>query len=83
MLLNCGVGEDTWESLGQQGDQTSQLKEISPRILTGRTYIKAKAPIFWPPDAKDWLTGKDSDAEKDWRREEKGMKEDEMVRCHH
>ena len=61
----------------------SILKEISPRILTGRTDIKAKAPIFWPPDAKDWLTKKDSDAGKDRRWEEKGMKEDEMVRCHH
>ena len=43
----------------------------------------AEAPILWPPDAKNWLTGKDSDAGKDWRREEKGTTEDEMVGLHH
>ena len=40
-------------------------------------------PIFWPPDAKNWLIGKDPDAGKDWRQEEKGMTEDEMVGWHH
>ena len=39
--------------------------------------------ILWPPDAKNWLIGKDSDARKDWRQEEKGMREDEMVGWHH
>ena len=49
----------------------------------GRTDVEAEAPILWPPDAKNWLIGKDPDAEKDCRWEEKGMTEDEMVGwCH-
>ena len=52
-------------------------------IFTGRTDAEAEAPIFWPPDAKNWLTGKDPNAGKDWRQEEKGMTEDEMVGWHH
>ena len=48
-------------------------------IFTGRTDAETEAPLLWPPDAKNWLTGKDPDAGKDWRREEKGMTEDEMV----
>ena len=48
-------------------------------IFPGRTDAKAEAPIFWPPDAKNWLTGKDLDAGKDSRQEEKGLTEDEMV----
>ena len=43
----------------------------------------AEVPIFWPPDAKNWLIGKDADAGKDWRQEEKGTTEDEMIGCHH
>ena len=43
---------------------------------------EAEAPIFWPPDVKSWLTGKDSDARKDWGQEEKGVAEDEMVEWH-
>ena len=39
--------------------------------------------VFWPPDAKNWLIGKDPDPEKDWRQEEKGMTQDEMARWHH
>ena len=50
-------------------------------IFTGR--IDAEAPILWPPDGKNWLIGKDPDAGKDWRQEEKGMTEDEMVGWHH
>ena len=126
MLLNCGVGEDSWESLGLQGDPTSQskgnqcwifigrtdaepvipilwlpgvknwcfwivvleqtleslldCKEIQPVhpkgnqfwIFTGRTTAEAEAPILWPPDGKNWLIGKDPDAGKNWRQEEKG-----------
>ena len=52
-------------------------------IFTGRTDAEAEAPILWPPDVKNWLLGEDSDAGKDWRQEEKGMKEDEMVGWHH
>ena len=52
-------------------------------IFTGRTDAEAEAPILWPPDAKNWLIGKDSDAGKDWRQDEKGITEDEMIGWHH
>ena len=54
-------------------------------IFTGRTdaEAEAEAPILWPPDVKRWLIGKDPDAGKDWRQEEKGMTEDEMAGWHH
>ena len=59
----------------------SILKEIN-RIFIERTDAKAEAPILWPPDAKNWLTGKDSNAGKGWS-QEKGKTEDEMVGWHH
>ena len=49
----------------------------------GRNDVKAETPVLWPPDAKNWLMGKDHDAGKDWRQEEKGTTEDEMARWHH
>ena len=52
-------------------------------IFIGRTDAEAEAPILWLPDAKNWLIGKDPDAGKDWRQEEKGTTEDEMVGWHH
>ena len=73
MLLNSGVGEDSWESFGQQRNQTCQSKRNQPWIFIGRTDAETEAPILWPPDMKNWLTGKDPDAGKDWRREEKGQ----------
>ena len=51
--------------------------------FTGRTDVEAETPILWPPDVKSWLIGKDPDAGKDWRQEDKGMTEDEMVGWHH
>ena len=45
-------------------------------ILFGRTDAEAETPIFWPPDAKNWLTRRDPDAGKDWKWEEKGMTQD-------
>ena len=72
MLSNCGAGEDSWESLGQQGDQTSQYQ---PWIFIGMTDAEAEAPILWPPDVKSQVIGKDPDAGKDWR-----QKEDEITR---
>ena len=50
-----------------------------PWIFIGRTDAGAEAPILWPPDAKNWLIGKDPDAGKGWRQEEKGTTEDEMA----
>ena len=52
-------------------------------IFTWRTDAEAETPILWPPDAKNWLIGKDLNAGRDWGQEEKGMAEDEMVRWHH
>ena len=83
MLLNCSVGEDSWESLGLKGDKQLHPKGNEPRIFIGRSDAEAEAPILWPPDAKNWLIGKDPDAGKDWRQEEKGMTKDEMVGWHH
>ena len=57
----------------------SVLKEISPEYSLEGLMLKLKLPILWPPDVKNWLTGKDPDAGKDWRREEKGTTEDEML----
>ena len=52
-------------------------------IFIERTDAEAETPILWPPDVKNWLLGKDPDAGKDWRQEEKGMMEDGMVGWHH
>ena len=52
-------------------------------IFIGRTDAEAETPILWPPDAKNWLNGKDPDAGKDWRQEEKQLIEDEMTGWHH
>ena len=61
-----------------------EIKPVHPKgnqswIFIGRTDAEAETPILWPPDAKNWLIGKDPDPGKDWRQEEKGTTEDEMV----
>ena len=61
--------------------QLVNLKEISPEYSLDDA--EAEAPMLWPPDVKNWLIGKDPNAGKDWRQEEKGMTEDEMVGWHH
>ena len=53
MLLNCGVGEDSWESLGLQGIQPVHPKGYQSWIFIGRTDAEAETPILWPPDAKN------------------------------
>ena len=66
MILNCGVGEDSWET-------PLDFKEIQPvnpkgnqlGIFIGRTDAEAEAPVLWPPDVKSQLIGKDPDAGKD------------------
>ena len=64
-----------------------EIQPVYPRnqswIFIGRTNAETETPVPWPPDAKNWLTGKDPDAGKDWGQEEKGMTEDEMVGWHH
>ena len=65
-----------------------EIQPVHPKgnqswIFIGRTDFEAKTPILWPPDSKNQLIGKDLDAGKDWRQEEKGMTEDEMVGWHH
>ena len=65
-----------------------EIKPVHPKgheswIFMGRTDAEAETPILWPPDAKSWLIGKAPDAGKDWRWEEKGMTEDELVGWHH
>ena len=65
-----------------------EIKPVNPkgnqsRIFIGRTDAEAETPILWPPDVKNRLIGKDPDAGKDGRQEEKGMTEDEMVGWHH
>ena len=71
MLANCGIGEDSWESLGQQkikpvNHKGNQLWIFIERIVSG-------VPILWPHDVESQLIGKDSDAGKDWRQKERGQ----------
>ena len=79
-----GVLEKTLESLSD----CWEIQPVNPKgnqswIFIGRNDAEAETPILWPPDAKNRLTGKDPDAGKDWRWEEKGTTEDEMVGWHH
>ena len=65
-----------------------EIKPVNPKgnqswIFIGRTDVEAEGPRFWPPDVKNWPIGKDPDAGEDWRREEKGMTENEMVGWHY
>ena len=67
---------------------SKEIQPVHPKgsqswIFTGRTDVEAETAILWPPDVKNWLTGKDPDAGKDWRQEEKGTTEEEMVGWHH
>ena len=60
-----------------------EIQQVNPKrsqswIFIGGTDAEAETPILWPADVKNWLIWKDPDAGKDWRQEEKGMREDEM-----
>ena len=79
MLLNCGVREDSWESLGLQGDPPVHPKGDQSWVFIGRTDAEAETPILWPPHVKSWLIGKDPDAGRDRGQEQKGTKEDEIA----
>ena len=63
------------QAVHSEGDQ--------PWDFFGGNDAKAETPVLWPPRAKGWLIGKDSDAERDWGQEEKGTTEDEMAGWHH
>ena len=77
------VLEKTRESFGMRRDPTSPSLGNRSWIFMGRTDAEAETPIIWRPDVKNWLIGKDPEAGKDWRPEEKGMTGDEMVGWHH
>ena len=78
------VLEKTFESpLDFKKIQPLHPKGDRSLVFIGRTDVEAQTPILWPPDAKSWLIWKDPDVGKDWRQEEKGMTEDEMVWWHH
>ena len=64
-----------WHIVHSEGDQ--------PWDFFGRNDANAESPVLWPPHAKSWLIGKDSDAGRDWEQEEKGTTEDEMAGWHH
>ena len=83
MIFFIGVEEDSWRPL-----DCKDIKPVNPKgnkswIFTGKTDAEAETPILWPPDVKNWLIGKEPDAGKDWRWEEKGTTEDGMVGRHH
>ena len=66
----------------------TEIQPVHPKgdrswVFIGRTDAEAETPVLWPPHAKSWLIGKDSDAGRDWGQEEKGMTEDEMAGWHH
>ena len=86
MLLNCGVGEDS--VVLESPLDCKEIQPLNPNrdqswVFIRRTDIEAETPVLWLPDAKSWLIWKDPDAGKDWRQEEKGTTEDEMVGWHH
>ena len=76
-----------WRRLLKVPWTARKSNQVNPKgnqswTFTGRTDVEAGAPVLWPPDGKNWLTGKDPDAGKNWR-QEKGMTEGKMVGWHH
>ena len=82
MLLNCVLETLLRIPWTARGSNQSILKD-QPWIFIGRTDAEADSPILWPPDVKSQFIGKDLNAGKDWRLEEKEMTEDETVGWHH
>ena len=82
MLLNCDVGEDTWESLDCKEIEAVHPKGDQSWVFIGRIDAEGETPSFgpWYEELTYW---KNPDAGKDWRQEEKGMTEHEMVGWHH
>ena len=87
-LKNWGFWTMVLEKTLESPLDYKKIKPVNPKgnqfwIFIGRTDAKAEIPILRPPDAKSWLIGKDPDAGKDWRQEEKGRTEDDVVGWHH
>ena len=79
MLLNCGL-EKTFES----PLDCKEIQPVNPKgnqswIFIGRTDAETEAPLLWLPNMQNWLIGKDPDAGRNWRQEEKGTTEDELL----
>ena len=83
MFLDCGVAEEIQSSLDCKEIQPVHPEGDQSWVFIGKTDGEAETPILWPPDAKNWLIWKDPDAGKDWRQEENGMTEDQMVGWHY
>ena len=87
-LKNCCFWTVVLEKTLESPLDCKEIQPVHPKgdqswVFIGRTDAKAETPILWPPHAKSWLIGKDSDAGRDWGQEEKGMPEDEMAGWHH
>ena len=83
MLLNCGVEKTLESPLDCKEIQPVHSEGNQPWDFFGRNDAKAETPVLWPPHAKSWLIGKDSDAGRDWGQEGKETTEDEMAGWHH
>ena len=87
-LKNWCFGTVVLEKTLQSPLDCKEIKPVNHKgsqswLFIGRTEAEAETPILWPPDVKNWLIWKDHDAGKDWRQEEKGTTEDEMLGWHH
>ena len=87
-LKNWYFGTVVLEKTLESPLDCKRIQPVHPKgnqswIFIGRTDAEAETPILWPSDVKSWLIWKDPDAGKDWRREETGTTEDEMVGWHH
>ena len=83
--ITCQVDLTIWAIFGGKKVNASEIS-LGSWIMsapTGRTNAETEAPLLWPPNGKSWLTAKDPDVGKDWRQEDKGTTEDEMVGWHH
>ena len=87
-LKNWYLGTAVLEKTLESPLDCKEIQPVHPEgdqswVIIGRTDPEAETPILWPPDVKSWLIWKDPDAGKDWRQEEKGTTEDEMVGWHY
>ena len=88
VLKNCWFWTVVLEKTLESPLDCKEIQPVPPKgdqswVFFGRTDAKAETPVLWPPHAKSWLIGKDSDARRNWGQEEKGTTEDEMAGWHH